>query len=212
MNKKMIALPLVLCMLASLVGCGAAPADADTTSDTEAVKSEPEKNTTEDDLSALAGIGETEVENGIVFVKITLSQDFVGTDITQESIDAGAGESYTSGKLNPDGSVTYKMTHAQYNSMLSEMGASVDEGIQELINDDTLCIDAVEHNADYTEFNVTLSTTTLGLGEMFSTYIFYLYGGMMGIMRGEKDADIVVNFLDPAGNLIEAGHSADQNS
>lgn len=207
--RKLIALFLATCMLVSLIACGAsASKDPNTNSgETKSVA-----DTTEEDLNALSGIGETEVENGIVFVKITLSQDFVGTDITQEEIDAKAGESYTSGKLNPDGSVTYKMTHSQYNSMLSEMSAAVDEGIQELVDEETLSIESVSHNAKYTQFDVTLSTTTLGFSDMFTAYVFYLYGGMMGIMTGERGADIVVNYYDPAGNLIESGHSANMGT
>lgn len=212
LNRKRIALLLVLCMLVSLIGCGASSADTGSASNTEAEKTEMKKDTTEEDLNALSGIGETEVENGIVFVKITLSQDFVGTDITQESIDAEAGDTYTSGKLNPDGSVTYKMTHAQYKSMLSEMTATVEDGIQELVNDDSLYIDAVTHNENFTEFNVTLSTTTLGIGEMLTAYVFYVYGGMMEILTGEKGTDIVVNYLDPAGNLIDSTNSGKLNS
>ncbi|MDY6365553.1 MAG: hypothetical protein SPL18_02695 [Oscillospiraceae bacterium] len=135
MRKRMICITLALCMLLSLCACGSSkapvsetPASATETSKETTAPSEsgePTENTASDEPAdttpepeseddgvdnaawdTLESMGKIETENGLFYVNITLPADFVGEDVTQESIDAKAGETYTSGKLNDDGSVT----------------------------------------------------------------------------------------------------------
>ena len=153
-------------------------------------------------------LGQVETENGLFFVSVTLPADLVGEDVTQESIDAGAGETYTSGTLNEDGSVTYKMTKRQHKNMLETLTESIDEALKEMCDSDDYAISEITHNNDYTEFDVKLTTEELGLAEGFLVLGLYMYGGMYSIFRG-KQSDIKVNYYSASGELLETANSAD---
>lgn len=199
--KKIAAFLLVGCMGLNLCACGG---KASTSQNTSAVATEDDLQSEMDELSA---IGEVEVNNGILTVSLVVPKDFVG-DVTQEELDQGAGDSYVSAKLNDDGSVTYKMTKAQHKQMLLEMVGNIDSSLQDMIDDDNYTFTDIKHNDDYTQFDVTLSGTELGLGDAFSTLAFYMYGGMYGIFSGHKAESVIVNFYDPSGNIIQTSDSA----
>ena len=164
----------------------------------------------DEDAAALAAIGNVETENGILTVSVTIPADLVG-ETTQEDLNAYIGELYQSAVLNEDGSVTYKMTKKQHRAMLESLAESVDESAQEMIDDDeNYTIAAISHNDDCTEFNVTLDGTEIGLGDYFTSYVFFMNGLMYGKFSGYTPEHIIVNFFDPDGNLIEVMDSADQ--
>jgi hypothetical protein len=163
----------------------------------------------EDDEAALAAIGDVETKDGILTVSINVPSDLVG-ETTQEELDQSKGILYQSAVLNDDGSVTYKMTKQQHRAMLDKISEAVDESAQEMIDDEeNYTIAAVTHNDDCTEFNVTLDGTEVGFGDYFTTYSFFLYGGMYGKFSGHIPEHMIVNYYDPDGNLIEAVDSAD---
>lgn len=213
--KRIIALLLVGCMSSSLCACGGKTFEGQNASAvaTEAATLEA---TTEDDLQSemdeLSAIGDVEVNNGILTVSLTVPKDFAGDTATQEELDQNAGDTYVSAKLNDDGSVTYKMTKAQHKAMLDGIVESIDSSLEEMIGDENYSITDIKHSDDYTQFDVTLSGTELGLGDAFSTMAFYIYGGMYGIFSGHRTDSIVVNFYDPNGNIIETADSANSGN
>lgn len=221
--KKAIVLLIVLTLVFSVSGCGKKQVKPVT--EPQVTMTEPEKepeqteekedtpetaqSETDEDLAALEGIGEVEVENGIAFVNVTVPASIVGEDVTQEELDANAGESYTSAHLNDDGSVTYRMTRKQHQQMLRQIADSIDETSQTLVDSDDYTITEIRHNEDYTVFDVTLSGSELGFGDMFSTMVFYVEGMMYGCFSGHSGENITVNFYASDGTLIESGNSQD---
>ena len=225
--KKIIVLMLVASMTVGLVACGSSSSASNTvtekeatTAETDAAKQEnaekEKENSEEEQLKAdeaeLAAFGDVSVQNGIVFVSINVPKDIAGDDVTQESLDAGAGENYTSAKLNEDGSVTYVMTKAQHAAMLDSIRKGVDEGIQEMVNSDDYNMDKITYNDDLTQYDVTLSTTELGFTDSFGVLALYMYSGMYGIFSGKQPDNVVVNYYDPSGNLISTANSKDMES
>lgn len=166
-----------------------------------------ENTISEEDMDALRAIGEVEVDQGIIFVKVTLPAEYVSGS-TQESLDAGAGQNYTSAKLNEDGTVTYKLTKLQHNNMMSSLNSEFDNGIQEVINDENNTIVSVNHNDDFTMFDVIVSGTELSMTDSFYTLAFYTWGGTYGIFSGHRVDNVVVNFYDSDGNLINTANSS----
>lgn len=158
---------------------------------------------------SLESLGRIETENGMFYVSITFPAELVGEDITQESIDAEAGSTYTSGKLNPDGSVTYKMTKAQHKEMLNSVTTAIEEGLQELVDSPDYAFTKITHNKDFTVFDVNLSTDTVGLTEGFMALGFYMYGGMYGLLSGHETENIAVNYYSAAGDLLNTANSSD---
>ena len=136
--KKIFAVLLIICLALSMIGCGSKP-DTDpvvpdsvdvsqTPEETVAPKPFSEDDTIEDEAwDELEALGQVQTEDGVFFVIITLPPDIVGADITQESLDADAGENYISAKLNDDGSVSYKMTKKQHKVMLDGLVESMEQ-------------------------------------------------------------------------------------
>lgn len=223
--KKIIVWLLVASMAVGLVACGSNSSGSDTASEkdktaeqSDATKQEDteKENSEEEQLKAdeaeLAAYGDVSVQNGLVFVSINVPKDIAGDDVTQESLDAGAGENYTSAKLNEDGSVTYLMTRAQHAAMLDSIRKGVDEGIQEMVNSDDYNMEKITYNDDLTQYDVTLSTTDLGFTDSFGVLALYMYSGMYGIFSGKQPDNVVVNYYNPSGNLITTANSKDMES
>lgn len=169
-----------------------------------------ETENSDQDRAELEAIGDVEVVNGLLTVSVTLPASMIG-ETTQDELDATVKEgNVQAAKLNEDGSVTFKMTKKQHREMLAGLTENIDTTLQELIDDnDTYSISSVTHNDDYTVFEVTLDSDELGLMDSFSVMSMYVFGGMYGIFNGNKADNIVVNFYNSQGNLIESANSAD---
>ena len=218
--KKLIALLLALAISASLCACGA-PAKEEPAAAEESAASA--KTPTEESPAAatendnpiwgkLESLGKIETENGVAYVTLTLPAELTDPETTQEQIDAEAGEFYTSGKLNDDGSVTYKMTKEQHKAMLKKVTDSIDEGLQELISTAELSITKVTHNDSFTSFDVQLSKDEVGMMESVAVIGLYLYGGMYAVFSGQDAEDIAVNFYGANGSLLKTAKKSDMES
>lgn len=165
------------------------------------------------DMSELEAIGDVEVENGVLTVSITMPADLVDDATTQEELDKGAGEYYRNALLNEDGSVTYKMTKEQHRAMLDSITEGFDQTLQEMIDDNqTYSFAGIKHNENYTVFDVTEDSNTVGFTDSFSTFVFYMFSGMYNIFSGNEVENITVNFYGPSGNLIQSSNSADMGN
>lgn len=215
--KKAITVLLSALMAAGICGCGnketvetTEPAEAVTETETEKEETVTQEEDAIDDPSweVLESLGMVETENGLFFVSITLPAELVGDEITQEKIDAEAGTTYTSGKLNDDGSVTYKMTKAQHKAMLDQLAEAMESALKDMTESGDYAISEITHNADFTSFEVKLTTEDVGMAEGFLAMGLYMYGGMYGIFTGKK-TDITVNYYSVNGDLIYTANSAD---
>ena len=137
-----------------------------------------------------------------------MPKDFVGEGITQADIDANAGSTYISGKLNDDGSVTYKMTKKQHKAMLDGIIDNMEKSFEEMVKSEDYSFTSIKHNNDFTQFDVTISGDELGLVESFATLTFYMAGGVYGIFSGKKAEKVIVNFYNSSGKLINTADSS----
>lgn len=209
--KKIIAILLVLSILLALCGCGSEKTEEKTPVETQSIIADTETATEDpmaEDMKILSAIGEVSVENGILTVSVTVPASLVGDGADQAQLDADAGTTYQSAKVNEDGSITYKMTRAQHKEMLADMQESIDQALQEMIDSTDYNFQAITYNSNMSKFEATMTTTELGLGDSFSVIAFYMYGGMYQIFCGDKSESIVVNFYAPDGTLINAADSA----
>ena len=199
--KKILLILLVLSMFITFAGCSSNDSsDVETSGPLESETVEDSLQEDEDELSA---IGDVEVKNGILTVSITLPASLV-KDVTQEDLDNDTSGTYQSAELNDDGSVTMKLTKTQYKEMLASISQELDACIKEISESDDYNIDKVEHNDDFSKFDVTLSTDEVGLYDSIASLAFYMYGGMYQIFKGSKSANVVVNYYDTNGALIES--------
>ncbi len=226
--KRFVCLLLVVLMVLSLCACGKAntnePVDptatpaVEATPAAEAPAAPSEAPVSEESLvddpawDQLEALGKVTTENGVFYVTMTVPADMVGTETTQASLDAEAGENYTSAKLNDDGSVTYKMTKKQHKAMMDEFTKAIEEGLQEMVDSPDYAFTKITHNADYTSFDAYLSTNEVGMTEGFMTLAFYMYGGFYSLFSGKATDNVAVNFYAPDGNLISTANSSEMGN
>lgn len=93
----------------------------------------PEEGDEEEDPSwqLLASLGEVDTANGILTVTITLPEEFCrGT--SQAALDAVTGIAFQAATRNKDGTVTYRMTKAQYKALNEDIAATFDAALQKM--------------------------------------------------------------------------------
>ena len=113
--------------------------------------------------------------------------------------------------LNEDGSVTYIMTRAQHEEMMTETRAAIEESLAGMSNnEDFPNFTSIDTNADYTEFTVHCTTEELSLTESFSVLGFYMIGGIYNAFNGTPADNIHVVFMnDATGAVISESNSTD---
>lgn len=220
--KKKWLLGIVPLLLAGVIGIFSFGSNDDPTPPTTpsaspaisaAVSQEAEQ--TDDVDQALEAIGAVEVDKNLFSVELTIPSEYVDEGITQESLDATVDEKgFKSATLNDDGSITYIMTKAQHSEMIAEMKENIDQSLDDMIeSDDYPSIVDIRTNANYTDFEVILSTDTVTLTESIAVLGFYMYGGLYNIYNGTKADNISVAFINQAtGQVIQTANSADMGN
>ena len=155
--------------------------------------------------------GGIDVDKGLLNVEITIpaeTAEYYGfTFESQEEADAYAKEQgFKSVTLGDDGSVTIVMSKSQHKKTMEGLRTTIDESLQEMIgSEDYPNITAVEHNDNYTSFTVTTKSEELSFNETFSTFAFYIYGGMYNSFNGTPADNIHVDFVNEAsGDVIDS--------
>ena len=146
MLKKIIAIIISALLLISAAGC-ASSQNEPTEIQTNAPVESPTENTEG---------GGIEVDENLLTVEITLPASwYEGEDMSTFDADAYAQEhGYISAIKNDDGSITVKMTKAQYNELLDKTRESLETTFNSFVGSDTPYIKDVSHNEDFTEVTV----------------------------------------------------------
>ena len=178
MRKLFLGMTLVLLLAA----CG----DNDT--------KDKEENTGANEESSI------EVDKGLLNVEITIPADFLGEQ-TEEEIRADAEkQGVKEVTFNDDGSVTYKMSKAEHEKVLKQMGEELDKSLEELVTSgDFPSIQKATANKDYTEFDLTVNRAQFEegmdsfavLGLMLGSSYYQLFEG-----KSEGEAKLTVNYID----------------
>lgn len=203
--RRISALVIACAMILSLAGCGggasSATASSVASSSSSVVSSES---------------GDISKDEGLFNVTIVYPADYV-TGTTQEQLDQEVAESdggIQSATLNEDGTATYVMTKAYHDKLLQDMADSINSELNAMVgSEDYPNITAVEATDDFTSFTITTTSTELSMDEAFSVLTLYFYGGMYGIVAGERPENIHVDFVNAdTGEIIESADSSDAGS
>ena len=99
------------------------------------------------------------VDKNLFSVDVTVPASFYeGTKITQEELSADAAKKgYGKAKLNADGSVSFRMSKSQHKAALADMKKSVDDYIQETVNDSPKIFREITYNKKISEFSVSVN-------------------------------------------------------
>lgn len=192
---KRIIILLVVCVLC-LTGCSSPKDDGKTDNN--------ENNNTNETVT---------VDENLIDVTITLPNDFFTTfDTTAEEYVAGLQDENHNFKnvvLNEDKSVSITMTKAEYKKMMSEMEEGMESSLQEIIDDENFTVKAIDHNKDFSEFNVTMSSNELGFADSFLVLSFAMLGGFYQMFDGNENPQVIVNFIGADGNVINTWNSTE---
>ena len=154
-----------------------------------------------------------EVNKKIINKVVTLSKDFLEMaeiDDPQASIDELINEKIIkSGKVNSDGSVTYVMTPSQHKAYMKSLKESFEEGNKDLINDSENSILDIKPSDDFSKFDIYVDPNSYSSLDSLMAIAFYIQGGYYRMFNGDKDTNVIVNFINnDTKEIIESGNSA----
>ena len=195
---KLIKVLLCILMMLNLVGCSGNKSSDDKKSGNEA--SEGIQVSTGDDSARLY--------NTVTNVKVTLPAslfEYVDEEISQEDLDKAAFENgFISATLNEDGSVTYVMSKDKYNAYVAELAMSIDKGLEELCNTENSTIVDIKHNADFTDYTITLDADVVGFTESFVSLAIVLYSAFYyGFTGKDMTSGVHFTYVNKSGDVLE---------
>ncbi|MEX1164621.1 MAG: hypothetical protein WEB03_13695 [Nitriliruptor sp.] len=116
-------------------------------------EAEPEDLDSLEDLEDLEDLSDVEVDRNILSVDITIPASFFEGQDPQDIVDAAEQQGIREVTVNPDGSVSYRMSRAQHRELLVELRDSITENLDEMVAEFN-SVQAISHNDDLTEFDL----------------------------------------------------------
>ena len=195
-SMKIYKVFICIMMLIAFTGC----------SDSKSTTSEP--SPTEETGS------QVEVDKGLLNVEITIGADMLETfDETAEEFKASLEENeevdFKDVTVNEDGSVTFKMSKSDHNKMMDEMLKSIDSSIAEITQnkEDYPNVIDITHDKDLLNWKVKMSSTEKTISESFLCFSLTIQSVFYHGFNGDKQADVVVDYVDEDGNVFDTWSS-----
>ena len=195
---KLIKVLLCILMMLNLVGCSGNKSSDDKKSGNEASEG----------IQVSTGDDSARIYNTVTNVKVTLPAslfEYVDEEISQEDLDKAAFENgFISATLNEDGSVTYVMSKDKYNAYIAELAMSIDKGLEELCNTENSTIVDIKHNADFTDYTITLDADVVGFTESFVSLAIVLYSAFYyGFTGKDMTSGVHFTYVNKSGDVLE---------
>ena len=195
---KLIKVLLCILMMLNLVGCSGNKSSDDKKSGNEASEG----------IQVSTGDDSARIYNTVTNVKVTLPAslfEYVDEEISQEDLDKAAFENgFISATLNEDGSVTYVMSKDKYNAYVAELAMSIDKGLEELCNTENSTIVDIKHNADFTDYTITLDADEVGFTESFVSWAIVLYSAFYyGFTGKDMTSGVHFTYVNKSGDVLE---------
>ena len=195
---KLIKVLLCILMMLNLVGCSGNKSSDDKKSGNEASEG----------IQVSTGDDSARIYNTVTNVKVTLPAslfEYVDEEISQEDLDKAAFENgFISATLNEDGSVTYVMSKDKYNAYVAELAMSIDKGLEELCNTENSTIVDIKHNADFTDYTITLDADVVGFTESFVSLAIVLYIAFYyGFTGKDMTSGVHFTYVNKSGDVLE---------
>lgn len=187
----------MLCM--SVVGCGSSSNGKSFTASTE-------ETTESKGLSAEKGLLNVEVT-----IPATLVKQIDSELTSQEAADSFAEEQgIKKAVYNSDGSLTLTMTKAEHKKIVDDMAETIDEALQEMIDDESSNVSKIDVNDTYSDFKVTLDSDSVSLVDSFNVLAFYIYGGYYNALAGNQVDDVTIEYISASTGEVLDSYSYNQ--
>jgi hypothetical protein len=157
--------------------------------------------------------GDIEVDEGLLSTEIRLPLDLFtsGTEgeVTtpteselQASVDADGYDIDV--KVNSDNTVTYRMSRREYDRFKNNLKQSVDESIQEAINNESNVYKSVTYSDDLREFKVLVDRAEYENSFSFFSFSILITASFYQAFSGVESSDrfVVINYIDENTNEI----------
>lgn len=195
---KLIKVLLCILMMLNLVGCSGNKSSDDKKSGNEASEG----------IQVSTGDDSARIYNTVTNVKVTLPAslfEYVDEEISQDDLDKAAFENgFISATLNEDGSVTYVMSKDKYNAYVAELAMSIDKGLEELCNTENSTIVDIKHNADFTDYTITLDADVVGFTESFVSLAIVLYSAFYyGFTGKDMTSGVHFTYVNKSGDILD---------
>ena len=175
--------------------------------------SDPGSATSEPSPTEESG-SQVEVDKGLLNVEITIGADMLETfDETAEEFKASLEENeevdFKDVTVNEDGSVTFKMSKSGHNKMMDEMLKSIDSSIAEITQnkEDYPNVIDITHDKDLLNWKIKMSSTEQNISESFLCFGLAIQSIFYHGFNGDKQADVVVDYVDEDGNIFDTWSS-----
>lgn len=112
--------------------------------------------------------------------------------IPKDYVMVSAGDVYDT-TLNPDESVTYHLTQAQYDVLLTDVREETEAALQ-VIMKDIPTFTSIDHDEEFQSFTVETSNVELSFREAASMITLFAYGKMYNAYFGNPDAIIYITY------------------
>ena len=175
--------------------------------------SDPGSATSEPSPTEESG-SQVEVDKGLLNVEITIGADMLETfDETAEEFKASLEENeevdFKDVTVNEDGSVTFKMSKSGHNKMMDEMLKSIDSSIAEITQnkEDYPNVIDITHDKDLLNWKIKMSSTEQNISESFLCFGIAIQSIFYHGFNGDKQADVVVDYVDEDGNVFDTWSS-----
>lgn len=195
---KLMKVLLCILMMLNLVGCSGNKSSEDSQS----------SNESSGGIQVSTGDDSARIYNTVTNVKVTLPAslfEYVDEEISQEDLDKAAFENgFISATLNEDGSVTYVMSKDKYNAYVAELAMSIDKGLEELCNTENSTIVDINHNADFTDYTITLDADMVGFTESFVSLAIVLYSAFYyGFTGKDMTSGVHFTYVNKSGDILD---------
>lgn len=195
---KLIKVLLCILMMLNLVGCSGNKSSDDKKSGNEASEG----------IQVSTGDDSARIYNTVTNVKATLPAslfEYADEEISQDDLDKAAFENgFISATLNEDGSVTYVMSKDKYNAYVAELAMSIDKGLEELCNTENSTIVDIKHNADFTDYTITLDADVVGFTESFVSLAIVLYSAFYyGFTGKDMTSGVHFTYVNKNGDILD---------
>ncbi|MEA1855560.1 hypothetical protein MKX67_02610 [Cytobacillus sp. FSL W7-1323] len=138
--------------------------------------------------------GAVNVDKGLLNVELTLPASFFEGEDIDTVIAEAKKEGVSEVTKNEDGSLTYKMPKSEHKKMMTEMGTSITDSIEEMkSSEDYVSIKDVTHNKSFTEFTLLVDKESYENSmDGFAIFGLGLQGSMYQMFNGANPEDYKV--------------------
>lgn len=153
-----------------------------------------------------AGLGDVTVDQNLFSVEVTLPRDFFEEGTEEEVAEYVDEAGFSSAVINPDGSVTVKMSRGVHGQILQDMREGLNEYIAEAIAENPRDFTQITFDDDLSRFSVEVNRSVwpssfesgfVGWGLAISGMYYQAFAGVP-----QSEREVVIEFVDASNGEV----------